>query len=67
MARPAHSNGFGKCDAELRIAIDETTKDALIALAVLSDVPVAEYIRGVLHIHVHGHLAVVRAHRKGEE
>lgn len=67
MARPANSSAFGKLDAELKVAIDEATKEALTALAFVAQKPVSEYIRDLLHIHVHGHAAVLRARMTGQE
>lgn len=59
-ARAGRSNPFGKCSEEIKAPIDEPTKDGLIMLAGLADVPLAEYIRRVLQVHVHGHRTVVR-------
>jgi hypothetical protein len=67
MARPANSNPFGKCDQELKVAIDEQTRDALVALAFAAELPLAEYVRTMLHLHVHGHGGVMRARMAGTQ
>lgn len=71
MSRTSTSNPFGKCDHELKLAIDEQTRDALVALAFASGIPLAEYVRNTLHLHVFGHGGVMRSrmgvHEQGRE
>jgi hypothetical protein len=67
MARPSSHSPFGKLDAELKVAIDEGTREALTALAFLASKPMSEYIRDLLHVHVHGHAAVAKARMAGQE
>ena len=61
MSRGTTTAPFGKLTEELRVGIDELTRDSLTALAFAADKPLAEYIREVLHLHVHGHAAVLRS------
>lgn len=65
MSRTPNSNQFGKCDQELKVAIDEATRDALVALAFAANMPLAEYVRTTLHLHVHGHGGVMRSRMAG--
>lgn len=60
MSRNGTTGAFGKCTDLVKLDIDLESKEALVALAVLSGKPLAEYIRDLLHIHVHGNLAVLR-------
>lgn len=64
MTRAPSSSPFGKLTEEIRVAIDESTRDGLNALAFASNKPMPEYIRDLLHLHVHGHAAVLRARMK---
>jgi hypothetical protein len=66
MARPTNSNA-AKLNDELRVAVDEELKSALSALAVMTNRPLAEYVRDVLNVHVHGSLAYVRGRMSGHE
>lgn len=66
MSRPMHSNA-AKLNDELRVAVDEELKSALSALAVMTNRPLAEYVRDVLNVHVHGSLAYVRQRMTGPE
>lgn len=66
MSRPTHSNA-AKLTDELRVAVDEDLKAALSALAVMTNKPLAEYVRDVLSVHVHGSLAYVRGRMAGAE
>lgn len=65
MARPSTSNAFGKCDHEVKFLVDEETHSAIVALAYANGCPVSEYMRRVVHIHVHGHGGLMRAHMAG--
>ena len=67
LSRAASSSPFGKCDSEVKVALDDGTKEALGALAFASGKPLSEYIRDLLHAHVHGHAAVLRARMAGRE
>lgn len=66
MSRPTHS-GPAKLSDELRVAVDEELKNSLAALAVMTNKPLAEYVRDVLSVHVHGSLAYVRGRMAGHE
>jgi hypothetical protein len=66
MARPTNSNA-AKLNDELRVAVDEELKQELAALAVMSGRPLAEYVRDVLSVHVHGSLAYMRHRMTGLE
>jgi hypothetical protein len=66
MARPTNSNA-AKLTDELRVAVDEELKQELAALAVMSGRPLAEYVRDVLSVHVHGSLAYMRHRMTGLE
>lgn len=67
MSRSQQSNPFGKLDSEIKLPIDESTKEALSALAFARSKPLAEYIRDVLQLHVHGHAAVLRSRMRVQE
>jgi hypothetical protein len=66
MSRNGSSNA-AKLTDELRVAVDEDLKNALAALAVMTNKPLAEYVRDVLNVHVHGSLAYVRGKMSGPE
>ena len=66
MSRSTHSN-VAKLNDELRVAVDEDLKAALSALAVMTNRPLAEYVRDVLTVHVHGSLSYVRGRMAGAE
>jgi hypothetical protein len=66
MSRSTHSNA-AKLTDELRVAVDEDLKAALSALAVMTNKALAEYVRDVLNVHVHGSLAYVRGRMSGAE
>lgn len=66
-SRAASSSPFSKLTDEVKVALDEHTKEALGALAFAAGKPVSEYIRDLLHVHVHGHAAVLRARMAGRE
>ena len=67
MSRHTHSADFGKLTDEVKTDIDETTLEALTALAFAAGKSRAEYIREILHLHVHGHAAVLRSRLPGRE
>lgn len=67
MARPSISSPLGKLDAEIKLAIDEQTRDDLAGLAWAAGKTLSEYVRQVLHLHVHGHARMVRARTQDRE
>lgn len=66
-ARAPSSAPFGKCTEEVKFFLDESSKDALSAVAFACGKPVSEYIRDLVHIHLHGQAGVLRARMAGRE
>ncbi len=64
LARPAASAPFGKCTEQLKVWVDEETRDALAAMAYLQGVPVSEYLRHLILAHVYGHRTLLRLHQQ---
>jgi len=62
--RHAETNGFGKCDTEIKVCLDESTHDELVMLARLQDQTKSQYIRNILHLHVYGFAEVSRANSR---
>lgn len=66
-ARAARSGRSGrslgdKCDEEIKTAVPAHLKETLTGLAVLEDVPLAEYVRCLLVEHAYGRRAAIRMH-----
>ncbi len=59
-ARSRQTNPLGPCSEDVKSHVDETTKEALTALAYSANMSVSEYIRWVLQAHVHGHGFMLR-------
>lgn len=61
MSRARGNNTFGRCTEELKVFVDEETKNSLTMLASAADLSISEYIRNLIHGHVHGHARVLRS------
>lgn len=60
-SRPAASSTLGKCDARLDVPMPEAMLEHVIALAALSGVSKAEYVRMLIERHVYGELSMLRS------
>ena len=63
-ARPAQTSPFGKCTEQLKVWVDEETRDALAALAYLQGMSVSEYLRHQIFAHVYGYRTLMRLHQQ---
>ena len=59
-SRSGKTNPYGKCTEEVKVMVDEKTKEAMQALAFASGMNLSEYTRLVLHTHCYGHAAMLR-------
>ncbi|MFP4895160.1 hypothetical protein [Paraburkholderia sp. EG304] len=63
MARGTTSNAIGKLTAEVKTKIPEDEKEALERIAFEAGLNVAEFLREMIMIRIHGRDHVVRLHR----
>ena len=59
-SRSGNTNPLGKCTEEIKSMVDETTKEAMQALAFAHGKNLSEYVRHVLHMHCFGHANMLR-------
>ena len=59
-SRSGVTNPFGKCTEELKIPLDEETKEAVVYLAYASGMKPAEFGRYLLQCHCFGHATMMR-------
>jgi hypothetical protein len=63
MARPRSSSALGKLTAEVKVRVDDDTKDELDRLANDAGMGLSEFLRELMMIRVYGQDQVVRLHR----
>jgi hypothetical protein len=63
MARGLTSSSLGKLTAEIKVRVDDDTKDELDRLAFEASMGLAEFLRELVMIRVYGRDHVARLHR----